>query len=244
MKNNPIDLVKKSSKGQVKDFNEIKLNEDDFSISDLEDKNSSYYNIIRQILDSASGCQVSDAYSTISGRSGVIHGLKPMNYKKVYGRAFTVKTNTDDWGTSVMAIDEAKEGEILFIYTYGKTASVWGELASTCAEESGIAGTVLYGYARDMDALVDLDFPVYALDYVPNAGKALGLGELNVDLEIGEDIVKPGDFIFADENGVVVIPETLFSKTVVATLGVKIKENNIIKELKDGKSLAEIVGLK
>ncbi len=35
------------------------------------------------------------------------------------------------------------------------TASVWGELASTCAQEKGVAGTVLYGYARDMDALID-----------------------------------------------------------------------------------------
>ena len=170
-------------------------------------------------------------------------GLKPMNDNKVYGKIFTAKTNTDDWGTSLMAMDNAEKGEVLFIYTYGKPASVWGELASTCAGEKGIAGTVLYGWARDMDALVDLDYPVFALDYLPNAGKALGLGEINIDLEIDDDIIKPGDFVFGDQNGVVVIPKELFHETMVATFNVKVKESHIIKELKKGRLLSEIIGL-
>ena len=47
-----------------------------------------------------------------------------------------------------------------------------------------------------------------------------------------------------DESGVVVIPKELFAKTMVATLGVKIKEANIISDINDGKTLAEIIGLK
>ena len=90
---------------------------------------------------------------------------------------------------------------VLFLYCYGEPASVWGELASTSAQEKGIVGTVLYGYARDMDAIMDLDYPVYALDFVPNAGKALGLGEVNVDIEIDNQLIRPGDFIFAALNG-------------------------------------------
>ena len=144
---------------------------------------------------------------------------------------------------ALMAMDNAEKGEVLFIYTYGKPASVWGELASTCAGEKGIAGTVLYGWARDMDALVDLDYPVFALDYLPNAGKALGLGEINIDLEIYDDVIKPGDFVFGDQNGVVVIPKELFHETMVATFNVKVKESHIIKELKKGRLLSEIIGL-
>ena len=239
----PNDLLKKSSKLEKLDLDQIDINKYDISIDDLDNEGSSNYILLKKILDSSSACQVSDAYSSISGRSGVIEGLKPMNRNKVYGRVFTAKTNADDWGTSLMAMDNAKEGEVLFIYTYGKRASVWGELASTCAGEKGIAGTILYGYARDMDALIDLDYPVYALDYCPNAGKALGLGEINMEIQIGEDIIKPGDFVFADENGVVLIPQELFRETMLATYNVKVKESFIIKELLKGRLLSEIIGL-
>ncbi|MBQ6813179.1 MAG: RraA family protein [Methanobrevibacter sp.] len=225
------------------DLSQIDINDYRFSIEDLDDKKSSSYALLKKILDSSSACQVSDAYSSVSGRSGVIDGLKPMNRNKLYGRVCTAKTNTDDWGTSLMAMDTAREGEVLFIYCYGEKASVWGELASTCADEKNIAGTVLYGYARDMDALIDLDYPVYALDFCPNAGKALGLGKVNVDIEIGENLIRPADFLFADENGVVVIPQELFEETIIATFNIKVKENFIINELRKGRLLSEIVGL-
>ena len=105
-----------------------------------------------------------------------------------------------------------------------------------------------------------MDYPVFALDYLPNAGKALGLGEINIDLEIDDDIIKPGDFVIGDQNGVVVIPkelfhetmvatfnvkvkESLFHETMVATFNVKVKESHIIKELKKGRLLSEIIGL-
>ena len=234
-------LLKKSSKAI--DLDDVDISEYIFSIDDLDNEKSKTHALLKKILDSSSACQVSDAYSSVSGRSGVIDGLKPMNDNKVYGKVFTAKTNTDDWGTSLMSMDNAEAGEVLFIHSYGKPASVWGELASTCAGEKGIAGTVLYGWARDMDALVDLDYPVFALDYLPNAGKPLGLGEINVDLEIGEDIIKPGDFVFGDQNGVVVIPKELFHETMVATFNVKVKESHIIKELKKGRLLSEIIGL-
>ena len=234
-------LLKKSSKAI--DLDDVDISEYIFSIDDLDNEKSKCHALLKKILDSSSACQVSDAYSSVSGRSGVIDGLKPMNDNKVYGKVFTAKTNTDDWGTSLMSMDNAEAGEVLFIHSYGKPASVWGELASTCAGEKGIAGTVLYGWARDMDALVDLDYPVFALDYLPNAGKPLGLGEINVDLEIGDDIIKPGDFVFGDQNGVVVIPKELFHETMVATFNVKVKESHIIKELKKGRLLSEIIGL-
>ena len=57
-------------------------------------------------------------------------------------------------------------------------------------------------------------------------------------------IINPGDFLIADESGIVVIPKELFSKTMVATLAVKIKEANIIDAIDSGMTLAEIMGLK
>jgi len=244
---NPKNLLKKPSKKFMDlDLNQIIIEKEDFTISDLkyDGRNEYQFNLLKKILDSSSACQISDAFSSISGRSGVISGLKSINNNKVYGQVVTAYTNTDDWGTSLLAMDEATEGDVLFLYTYGKPASVWGELASTSAKEKGIAGTVLYGYARDMDALIDLDYPVFALDFLPNAGKALGLGDVNTNIKIDEEtVIKPGDFIFGDESGVVLIPKDLFQDVIIETLNIKVKENNIIKELKNGKTLSQIIGI-
>ncbi len=95
-----------------------------------------------------------------------------------------------------------------------------------------------------MVAIFYIDFPVFASNFCPNAGSALGLGSLNETIEIEGIKINPGDFFIGDESGIVVIPQELFTKTMVAALEVKIKESNIINEIDDGKSLAEIVGLK
>ena len=89
-----------------------------------------------------------------------------------------------------------------------------------------------------------MDYPVFACDFCPNAGSALGLGTLNKPIDVEGEIINPGDFFFGDENGVVVIPKELFTKTMVATLAVKVKEAKIIDDIASGKTLAEIVGLK
>ena len=89
-----------------------------------------------------------------------------------------------------------------------------------------------------------MDYPLFASNFCPNAGSALGLGTLNESIEVEGTIINPGDFFIGDESGVVVIPQQLFSQTMIASLGVKLKESKIIEDLSDGKTLAEIVGLK
>ena len=67
-----------------------------------------------------------------------------------------------------------KEGEILYFIQTGEPAAVWGELASTCAKEKEIVGAVIYGATRDIDVLLHLDFPVFALETLPN-GESSGI---------------------------------------------------------------------
>ena len=214
-----------------------------FSIDDLilNDSNFSQHTKLKNILDSCSSCQLSDAYFGLYGKSGVIKGLKSINGKKVYGRVFTAKTDSDDWGTSILAIDSANPGDFLLIEVSDSDFAIWGELASTYADNSGISGVAIYGASRDVDVLPDLDFPVFSLGSVPNAGSALGDGELGVDLEIDGEVISSGDFIFGDVNGVVVIPKDLFSGVIYQTGVIKSKELEIIKDMEKGKSLSDIV---
>lgn len=203
--------------------------------------NMDEYNELNEILDNCSSCQLSDALKGISGNYGVIKGLKPINNKKTYGRVFTAKTNPDDWGTSILAIDQAEKGDFLLIDSSGDLIAIWGELASKYAENNGIVGVGIYGASRDIDALINIDFPVFSLNTTPNAGTPKGEGKLNVDLNFDNICVRPGDFIFGDESGVVVIPKELFSEVIYQTNQIKINELKIIDELTKGNSLSDIV---
>ena len=241
----PSDVLNKN-KNLKKRVDIDKINLDDVTIDDLKFNGKNYDNYINlmSLLDNVSACQVSDAYNGISRRSGSIQSIKPINNQKVWGSIFTVETDSDDWGTSAMAIDEAAEGDILFFKVSDDDKAIWGELASTCARDNGIKATVIYGSARDLDALLYMDFPVFASNFCPNAGSALGLGTLNEPIVVEDVKINPGDFFIGDESGIVVIPRELFNQTMVATLGVKIKESKIIDDIADGKTLAQITGLK
>ena len=240
----PKDVLK-INKNLNKRIDVEKINLDDVTVEDLEfnGKNYDEYVNLYSLLENVSACQVSDAFNGISGRSGTIQSIKPINNQKVFGKIFTAQTASDDWGTSAMAIDSASEGDILFFKVDSDDKAIWGELASTCARDNGIKACVIYGSARDLDALLYLDFPVFASNFCPNAGSALGLGTLNEAIEVEGIEINPGDFLFADESGIVVVPKELFAKTMVATLAVKIKEANIIEKIAQGTTLAEIVGL-
>ena len=241
----PSDVLNKN-KNLKKRVDIDKINLDDVTIDDLKFNGKNYDNHINlmSLLDNVSACQVSDAYNGISRRSGSIQSIKPINNQKVWGSIFTVETESDDWGTSALAIDEAAEGDILFFKVSDDDKAIWGELASTCARDNGIKATVIYGSARDLDALLHMDFPVFASNFCPNASSALGLGTLNEPIVVEDVKINPGDFFIGDESGIVVIPRELFNQTMVATLGVKIKESKIIDDIADGKTLAQITGLK
>ena len=241
----PSDVLNKN-KNLNKRVNIDKINLDDVTIDDLKFNGKNYDNYINlmSLLDNVSACQVSDAYNGISKRSGSIQSIKPINNQRVWGSIFTAQTESDDWGTSALAIDEASEGDILFFKVSDDDKAIWGELASTCARDNGIKATVIYGSARDLDALLYMDFPVFASNFCPNAGSALGLGTLNEPIIVEDVKINPGDFFIADESGIVVIPQELFAQTMVAALSVKLKESKIIRDINDGRTLAEIVGLR
>ena len=213
--------------------------------SELIEREIGFENL-KKLLDNTSSCQISDALAKISGRNGVIEGIKAINNKIAYGRVVTAKTSSDDWGTSLLGIDKGKKGNILFIETYGESSAIWGELTSNSSYKKELAGTVIWGASRDIDYIIRSDYPVFAKETVPNAGNALGLGKVNVVLKIGKDekhIIKPGDFLIGDESGVVHVPQELFTEVMLKTLEIKINELYIVSKIKKGETLSEIVGL-
>lgn len=188
--------------------------------------------------------QISDALNSITGNSGVISGVKPLFDTRIIGRAVTVDTMSDDWGTSVNAIDTAQKDEIIVIRVEGDDQAIWGELTSKTSQEKGVIGTVIYGAVRDVGAIKKLKYPVFSKNIVPNAGSPKAEGKINIPIICGDITINPQDIIVGDECGVVVLPKKHLNEVVDETLNIKKKEQNIISKIEKGHSLSDILELK
>ncbi|VVB97062.1 Bifunctional enzyme Fae/Hps [uncultured archaeon] len=162
---------------------------------------------------------------------------------KAVGRAVTVQTFEGDWAKSVEAIDVAKQGDVIVIYNGSPHVAPWGELATLSCINKGVAGVVIDGAVRDVDDIRRLNFPVFSASIMPNAGEPKGFGEINAEIQCGDQIVKPGDFIVGDDNGVVVIPKERGYEVARRAVEVEKNERRIRDEIKRGKTLSEVMYL-
>uniref|UniRef100_A0A7C3UHB7 3-hexulose-6-phosphate synthase n=1 Tax=Geoglobus ahangari TaxID=113653 RepID=A0A7C3UHB7_9EURY len=196
---------------------------------------------IREILMKVSTPNISDAMH----RAKAMRDIRPIvRGKKIVGKAVTVSTMDGDWAKPVEAIDVAGKGDVIVIKCSGDEAAVWGELATRSCINKGIAGVVIDGAVRDVDDIRELGYPVFAKREVPNAGEPKGFGEINVKIFCGGVEVNPGDWIVADDNGVMVIPKERAYEIARRALEVKKHEERIRGEIEDkGRTLAEIVEL-
>lgn len=128
--------------------------------------------------------------------------------RKVVGAAVTVKARPGDNLMAMKAIDLAQAGDVLVISSDGEAnLSVWGGIMSMMAAKRGIAAVVTDGVVRDVAQCREADLPIWATGLTPVGPTKLGPGQINFPLSCGGVIVNPGDVIFADEDGVVVVPQ-------------------------------------
>ena len=167
----------------------------------------------------------------------------PVLEADVFGDAET-KTNNPamakPFGLMLEALDDLKTNEI-YICTGGSPRyALWGELMSTRATKLGAAGAVLDGYSRDTPGILQLGFPTfssgrYAQDQGPR-GKVL---DFRLPIEIEGVLIRPGDIIFGDLDGVLVVPreveEEAFNKAIEKARG----EQLVRKAIEEGMSACE-----
>jgi len=178
-------------------------------------------------------------------RQGAMHGLKALFSKtrKFAGKAFTVRTMDGDWAKPVESIEKAPPGWVIVVDVNGGQTAVWGELASWSCKIKGIPGVVIDGAVRDVQDILAMDFPVYARHFVPNAGEPRGYGDTGGIITCGGRTVKYGDWIVADESGVVVVPQEKAVEIANRAIEVMESEDRIRKEIQGGKTLSVIMEL-
>ncbi len=130
---------------------------------------------------------------------------------QILGPACTVKVYPGDNLMVHKSLDVAKPGDVVVIdSSTSMLTAVCGDLISTKARHRGIAGFVVDGLVRDIEAIRALcDFPVFARGVTPIGPLHRGPGEIGHPIAAGGIVVNPGDIIVGDLNGVVVVPRKL-----------------------------------
>jgi 4-hydroxy-4-methyl-2-oxoglutarate aldolase len=117
----------------------------------------------------------------------------------------------------------------------------WGELLSNAARARGAHGAVIDGGVRDTRYILRMGFPVFCKYRCP--GDATGrwnVADMEIPVTVGGVRVYPGDFIFGDSDGVVVVPRELTIEVLLEAEAILATENEIREKVRDGASVAEL----
>jgi len=163
----------------------------------------------------------------------------------VAGPAITAKCGKgDNLAIHVAVADNIVVGTVLVVDASNPPEyGYWGEVLTTAAGASDIAGLVIDGGTRDTDAIETLEFPVFsALVALTGAQKKKG-GTVGATVTVGGVEVSPGDWVVGDTDGVVVIPRSQLTDVIDAATARFEKEQDLFRQLKAGATTIELLDL-
>ena len=163
---------------------------------------------------------------------------------RMAGQAQTVRSCPGDWNKVVQAIDQTQPGGVLVADCAGVPPAVFGELAAQSAKGRGLAGVVIHGAIRDSDISTRIGLPIFSTSVCANAGEPKGFGEISTEISIGGQSIRPGDWIFGDDDGVMVLPREKAVEYANRALDVAEAEQRLAAEIFAGKTLSEVANLK
>lgn len=195
-------------------------------------------------------CAVSDAQDKL-GIKGTVIGILPLyETGRIAGRAVTFKlktkgneTTTRHLGTS--AVEASAPGDIIVCDHRGRTdVAGWGGILSTAAKTRGVAGVIIDGASRDVDEAKGLGLPLFARAAVPLTARGRVVEEsTNEPIEIGGVSLAPGDYIIADNSGIVIVPQDRVAEVVPEAEGIVAREQAMARDVMNGKSVVEVMGI-
>jgi RraA family protein len=126
---------------------------------------------------------------------------------RLAGPAFTVRTPPGEHPSVREAANEAPPGSVLVVDGGGALdRALWGDRMAQLALDRGLAGLVVDGAVRDAEGIEELGFPAFAAGVTPTPPRRDHPGEVGIPVTCGGLTVRPGDFVYGDRDGVVVVP--------------------------------------
>lgn len=144
------------------------------------------------------------------------------------------------FGLMLEALDDLKQDEVYICSGSSPDYALWGGLMSTRAKHLGAAGAVLDGYSRDTPEILELSFPVFSLGrYAQDQGPRGKVLDFRVPIQFGQVKVNVGDIIFADIDGVLVIPKVAEEEAIRRAIEKVSGENKVRDAIRAGMSTVE-----
>ena len=162
----------------------------------------------------------------------------------VAGPAFTVEAAPGDLLALHHAVEQAPKGSVLVVATHETDAAVWGDFIGQDAKLRGIAGLVTDGRVRDAAGLRRLGFPTFARGVTPRAGTEQEPGRLQVPVTLCGVTVSPGDWVVADDDGVVIVPASRLDDVLCFGRERLEREPRLRRELEQGTPTLDALGLR
>lgn len=134
-------------------------------------------------------------------------GLRPTTKNALFaGTILPVMTREGDNLAIHRAIDEARAGDVLVVNGNSEVnRSVFGDILGEICLAAGIVGVVIDGSVRDVEELERMGLPVFARGICPAGPTKTGPGTVGLPVACGNVVCYPGDAIFADRDGIVVV---------------------------------------
>lgn len=160
------------------------------------------------------------------------------------GPAYTVTCVTGDNLALHRAIELCGPHEVLVADGGGLLVGYWGEIMTAAAQYRQIAGLIVDGGVRDLDRLMQREFPVFARGRGARRATKTEPGQTGMPVKIGGAVIQPGDIVLADTDGTVVIPTPAFDEVMAAARKRAATEADYLRELTGGVSTIDLLGLR
>jgi 4-hydroxy-4-methyl-2-oxoglutarate aldolase len=197
-----------------------------------------------------------DLYSAVIGdildAQGYRHQFLPAELKPlqpdmvVAGRAMPVlmmdvfDLQEKPFGLMTEALDDLKPGEIYVASGAFHRSATWGEIMTAAARSRGARGAVLDGYHRDTLQVLAQAFPVFSRGaWAQDSGPRMKVSDFRCAIEIATIRIEPGDLLFADRDGVVVIPRAVEQDVLRKALEKAKTEKVVRKAIESGMGATE-----
>jgi 4-hydroxy-4-methyl-2-oxoglutarate aldolase len=170
-----------------------------------------------------------------------IHPLR--EEMKLAGRAMPVMMidvfgkQKKPFGLLTEALDQLKPGEIYLASGGDMRCAYWGEILTATAKKRGAVGAVINGFHRDTPKVLEQNWPVFSRGrFAQDSGVRTQVVDFRCQIEIGQVAVQPGELVFADLDGVIVIPKRVEAEVIERALAKARGEKLVRKEIEGGMS--------
>ena len=190
---------------------------------------------------------IADAVEEATGARGWMSSdMKPIYDARIVGRAATalmrpvLRTDDRKYRNHLLEIlDEAEAGSVLvYVMEDGLEVAAMGNLMATTAKVRGLSGAVIDGAVRDIAELRRMGFPAWSRRVSPatSVGRMVSVDK-QIAVKCGGILVRPGDYVIGDADGVVVVPAEAAEKVVGLLKQYDDKESRMIPIIQREKSM-------